>query len=75
MPGYLIKDTTEEERRAIVEQALEYSDLGCEADGHAADMYEAYIEGKMELSEINAAYRSSFVKAEPDRPQRMSCMF
>lgn len=76
MPGYLIKDTTEDERRQIVEEALGYMESSCEGGGSRMEaMYEAYIDGKMELSEINAAFRSSFVKAFPDEPERMSCMF
>ena len=55
--SYLIKDTTEDERRKIVEDALGCLDGAC--DGCAvrvADMYDAYIRGEMEIEEINRAF-------------------
>ena len=47
--SYLIKDTTEEERRKIVEESL--GNLSGACDGcsqRVADMYDAYIRGEME---------------------------
>ena len=54
--SYLIKDTTEEERRRIVEESL--GNLSGACDGcsqRVADMYDAYIRGEMELKDINMA--------------------
>ena len=48
--SYLIKDTTEEERRKIVEESL--GNLSGACDGcsqRVADMYDAYIRGEMDL--------------------------
>ncbi len=73
MPGYLIKDTTEKERREIVERCLEDAEYGC--GGSAAGgirMYEAYIKGEKELSEINREYEVHYVCEEP-RPEIFSC--
>ena len=51
---YLIKNTTREKRERIVNEALGVTDGLC--DGCAPGilkMYDAYIEGKMELAEVN----------------------
>ncbi len=51
-----IKDTTREERIAIVRKSLAASDeIGCENLGMGAidDMYLPYINGEMELRELN----------------------
>lgn len=73
MKSYLIADTTEEERRRIVEESLACSSGWCEEcpDGMAV-MYEAYIAGQRELSEINAAFRANVVKNMPG-PERTGC--
>jgi hypothetical protein len=67
----LVKDTTREEREAIVAQALAYSD---DCDGlsglssSVAKMYEPYIEGVMELSECNrAAATGKYVQSDHGR--------
>ena len=47
MPGYLIKDTTVEERKKIVEESL--GNISADCDGcmsGLAEMYQDYIEGK-----------------------------
>ena len=54
MAGYLIKDTTREEREQIVEESLGNNAANC--DGcmpGLAEMYQDYIDGKRELREIN----------------------
>ena len=54
MPGYLIKDTTKEERKQIVEESL--GNISANCDGcmaRLADMYQDYIDGKKEIREIN----------------------
>ena len=56
---YLIKNTTREKRERIVNEALGVTDGLC--DGCAPGilkMYDAYIEGKMELAEVNAAFHA-----------------
>lgn len=63
--GYLIKETTKEEREAIVAESLGYMDGAC--DGCAAglaEMYQDYIDGKKELKEINMEFRRGFISGE-----------
>ena len=55
MPAYLIKDTTKEERQRIVEESL--GNISANCDGcmaGLAEMYQDYIDGKKEISEILA---------------------
>ena len=50
---YLIKDTTEEERRLIVNKALGISLSGAEAPSkEVLKLAKEYIEGKKELDEL-----------------------
>ena len=54
MASLLIKDTTREEREAIVARSLGEMESAC--DGCSAglfEMYQDYIDGKRELREIN----------------------
>ena len=67
----LIKDTTREEREKIVQQAL-WGTCGSECEfcsgcdnlggGRIESIYQPYIDGEMEISEINANYSAPFVK-------------
>ena len=64
----LIKDTTREERIRIANKALGFcGSSGCElcsscwlGGGSVDKIYEDYIEGRRELSEINQAYSERF---------------
>ncbi len=61
MKSTLIKDTTKEERIAIVKQWLPVDD-GFE-DGCIDllwDMYDPYIKGEKEIAECNAAFNAGF---------------
>jgi hypothetical protein len=72
--SFLIKDTTEEERRRIVEESL--GNLSGACDGcsqRVADMYDAYIRGEMELRDINMAFSTRYVKGGMEREPRSSC--
>ncbi|MDD2959214.1 MAG: purine biosynthesis protein PurH [Lachnospiraceae bacterium] len=74
MAGYLIKDTTREEREKIVEEAL--GNISASCDGCAArtaDMYQAYIEGQMEIRDINMQYNARYVRGDIDKPEREGC--
>ena len=65
MAGYLIKETTCEERKQIVEEAL--GNLSASCDGcmaGLADMYQDYIN-----MEFNARYE----RGDMDREERRSC--
>ena len=67
MHGYLIKDTTKEEREQIVVESL--GNISASCDGCRAgivEMYQDYIDGKKELRDINhAGYVSG--NEQPDR--------
>jgi len=61
--GYLISETTKEEREQIVKESLGNIDASC--DGcmvGLADMYQDYIDGKKELREINMAFQARYIK-------------
>lgn len=61
MKSTLIKDTTKEERIAIVKEWLPVDD-GFE-DGSIDllwDMYDPYIRGEKEIAECNAAFNAGF---------------
>ena len=75
MASYLIKDTTREERERIVADALGNMDAYCDGCfARLADMYEEYIEGRMELKEVNAAFQARYVKADLGPERGGSCM-
>ena len=72
--SYLIKDTTEEERRKIVEESLGNLSGACDGcSARVADMYDAYIRGEMELRDINMAFSTRYVKGGMEREPRSSC--
>lgn len=63
MSGYLIKDTTKEEREAIVAESL--GNISATCDGCSAgivEMYQAYIDGEKELREINMEFQCPVCK-------------
>lgn len=73
MSGYLIKDTTKEEREAIVAESLENISATC--DGCSAgivEMYQAYIDGEKELREINMEFNARYVSGM-EGPERHGC--
>lgn len=70
MKSILIRDTTREERERIVLQAL-WGDCGIDCEfcsgcdnrggGRIDTIYQPYIDGEKEISEINAEFRTRFV--------------
>ena len=60
MKSILIKDTTKQERIAIIREWIPIDDglEDCEID--LWDMYKDYIDGKKEIAEINAEFRTDF---------------
>lgn len=67
---YLIAETTKEEREAIVAESLGYYDVNCDGCMQGlVDMYQDYIDGKMELREVTMAFHARFVK-DDDMPGR-----
>lgn len=74
MAGYLIKKTTCEERKQIVEEAL--GNLSASCDGcmaGLADMYQDYIDGKKEIRDINMEFNARYERGDMDREERRSC--
>lgn len=73
MPSYLIKDTTKEERIALIKQWLPPSD-GFEDEGIDLmwDMYDPYIRGEKEISECNSSFRSGYYE-EADARGEVHC--
>ena len=71
MRSILIKDTTRDERDQIVRESLGFSEVSCEEpDGY--DFYLPYIEGEMELKDLNMAYQAGYVMADLDHDRRSS---
>ena len=62
MKNILIKDTTKEERIAIIREWLPMDDGLDDCDIDLWDMYRDYIDGKKEISEINAEFQAGFQK-------------
>jgi hypothetical protein len=60
MKSTLIKDTTKEERIAIVREWIPVEDGLEECDIDLWDMYRDYIDGKKEITEINAEFNAGF---------------
>ena len=72
--GYLIKDTTKEEREKIVAESLGSLDGACDGCmAGLADMYQDYIDGKRELKEINMAFHAGYVMDDSDAPEKADC--
>ena len=74
MAGYLIKETTCEERKQIVEEAL--GNLSASCDGCMAGlayMYQDYIDGKKEIRDINMEINARYERGDMDREERRSC--
>ena len=73
MKSLLIKDTTREERQQIVDEALGNIDGMCDGCSRGLiDMYDKYIDGEMELSEVNKAFRTGYVSGM-ETPPRPGC--
>ena len=74
MAGYLIKDTTMEERRKIVEDSLGNIEAVCDGcSQRVVDMYDAYIRGEKELREINMEFNARYVKGDMEKEGGRSC--
>lgn len=61
--GYLISETTREEREKIVQDSL--GNISANCDGcmaGLADMYQDYIDGKKELRQINMEFHAGYIR-------------
>ncbi len=73
--GYLISETTKEEREKIVLDSL--GNIAATCDGCMAgltDMYQDYIDGKKELCQINMEFNARYVKGD-NRFSREGCIY
>ena len=71
--GYLINETTREEREQIVRDSLGNIEANCDGCmAGLAEMYQDYIEGRKELREINMAFQARYVREE-DALKRGGC--
>lgn len=70
MDKFSIKNTTKEQREKIVRDSLgcggdsseNCSDCGVYGAGDPYEMYKPYIDGKKEISEINAEFRCNLIR-------------
>ena len=70
MKSLLIKDTTKKEREEIVRSSLNECGGDCDdsnltgsfGSGRAEEIYRPYIEGEMELRELNETYNNPNVR-------------
>ena len=73
MAGYLISETTREEREKIVADSLGNIEASCDGCmSGLAEMYQEYIDGKKELRQINMEFNTRYIKGE-DMPVRGRC--
>ena len=73
--GYLISETTKEEREQIVKDSLGNVEVNCDGCmAGLAEMYQDYIEGRKELREINMEFNARYIKGD-DMPGRSGCGF
>jgi len=71
--GYLISETTREEREKIVADSLGNIEANCDGCmSGLADMYQEYIEGRKELRDINMEFHARYVKGD-DMPEKRRC--
>ncbi len=71
--GYLISETTKEEREKIVAESIGNINGSCDGCmSGLADMYQDYIDGKKELKDINMEFRAHYVSGD-DKPKRSGC--
>ncbi len=70
MKSTLIKDTTKEERIALIRQWIPDDDGLDDCDIDLWEMYDPYIKGEMEIAECNAAFNRGYYEEEdmPDAP-------
>jgi hypothetical protein len=73
--GYLISETTKEEREQIVKDSLGNIDANCDGCmAGLAEMYQDYIDGRNELRQINMEFNARYIK-DDDMPGRNGCSF
>ena len=75
MKSLLIADTTREERERIVAESIGNIDGACDGCSPGLiKMYQGYIEGRMELREINMMFNARYTSGMTG-PDRVGCDF
>lgn len=73
--GYLISETTKEERGIIVADSLGNITAACDGCmAGLAEIYQDYIEGKKELRQINMEFSARYIRGG-ERPDRTGCSY
>ena len=72
MASYLIKDTTKEERIALIREWIPDDDGLQDCDIDLWEMYDPYIKGEKEIEECNAAFDAGFYE-ESDTKAAPGC--
>lgn len=72
MKSNLIKDTTKQERIALIKQWISDEDGISDSGLELWDMYADYIDGKREIAEINASLVTNYVMEEENPNQRFA---
>lgn len=70
----LIKDTTREERKQIVEES--FGNISASCDGCMAgltEMCQEYIDGTKEIRDINMEFNAHYVREDLDEKSKRSC--
>ena len=67
----LIKDTTREERKQIVEESFGNISASCMAG--LAEMYQEYIDGTKEIRDINMEFNAHYIREDLDEKLKRSC--
>ena len=63
MAGYLIAETTREEREKIVAESLGNIEANCDGCmARLAEMYQEYIDGTKEIRDINMEFNAHYVR-------------
>ena len=75
MNSILIKDTTKEQREKIVADSIGNVNGSCDGCmAGLADMYQDYIDGKKEISQINMEFRARY-ESGIEGPERSGCEY
>ncbi|MBR0133585.1 MAG: purine biosynthesis protein PurH [Lachnospiraceae bacterium] len=73
--GYLINETTREEREQIVAESIGNINGGCDGCmSGLAEMYQDYIDGRREIRDINMEFRANYESGD-EGPEKSSCEY
>ena len=73
--GYLINETTREEREQIVAESNGNINGGCDGCmSGLAEMYQDYIDGKREIRDINMEFKARYESGD-EGPEKSSCEY